>query len=468
MLPRERRSPAKLRGTEIPHGGRAPATRRKARARTMRRGGEAMPPRQPNILLIMADQLTALALPCYGHPVVEPPHLDAAGRRGRPVRERLLQLPALRAVALLACWPAGCRRGSAPTTTRPSSPPALPTIAHGLRALGYRTCLAGKMHFVGPDQLHGFEERLTTDIYPADFGWTPDWDAARGADRLVVPQHAERVSRPASPRRTNQLDFDEEVAFQAERALRPAPEQRRAPVLPGVSFTHPHDPYACGAHTGTATTTTRSTCRAVPALPVERMDPHSRRLPGLRHGRGDDHRGQRAPGAARLLRHDRAMSTTRSGGCSRRCERFGLEDDTVVSSPPITATCWASAASGTRCASSNGRCACRCLSARRAASRRAACDAGLAARPAADPARPRRRAGRARSSPADGGASRRCSQGGELPERTVLGEYLAEGALAPIFMIRAAPEVHLERARPAAPVRPRARRRRAPEPRRLA
>lgn len=28
---------------------------------------------------------------------------------------------------------------------------------------------------VGPDQLHGFEECLTTDIYPSDFGWTPDW-----------------------------------------------------------------------------------------------------------------------------------------------------------------------------------------------------------------------------------------------------------------------------------------------------
>jgi choline-sulfatase len=34
------------------------------------------------------------------------------------------------------------------------------------------------MHFVGPDQLHGFEERLTTDIYPADFAWTPNWDQA--------------------------------------------------------------------------------------------------------------------------------------------------------------------------------------------------------------------------------------------------------------------------------------------------
>ena len=50
----------------------------------------------------------------------------------------------------------------------------IPTFAHHLRASGYRTILSGKMHFCGPDQLHGFEERLTTDIYPADFGWTPD------------------------------------------------------------------------------------------------------------------------------------------------------------------------------------------------------------------------------------------------------------------------------------------------------
>ena len=48
-------------------------------------------------------------------------------------------------------------------------------FAHHLRRAGYHTCLSGKMHFVGPDQLHGFEERLTTDIYPADFGWTPDY-----------------------------------------------------------------------------------------------------------------------------------------------------------------------------------------------------------------------------------------------------------------------------------------------------
>ena len=59
----------------------------------------------------------------------------------------------------------------------------IPTFAHYLRRAGYRTILSGKMHFCGPDQLHGFEERLTTDIYPADFGWTPDWDRAAKSGR---------------------------------------------------------------------------------------------------------------------------------------------------------------------------------------------------------------------------------------------------------------------------------------------
>ena len=46
---------------------------------------------------------------------------------------------------------------------------SVPTFAHCLRSAGYRTCLAVRMHFVGPDQLHGFEERVTIDVYPADF-----------------------------------------------------------------------------------------------------------------------------------------------------------------------------------------------------------------------------------------------------------------------------------------------------------
>ena len=101
------------------------------------------------------------------------------------------------------------------------------------------------MHFCGPDQLHGFEERLTTDIYPADFGWTPDWDRPEHRPHWYHDMSSVVDAGPCV--RTNQLDFDDEVGFAAERALfahERAGDSR--PFCLAVSFTHPHDPYAIG------------------------------------------------------------------------------------------------------------------------------------------------------------------------------------------------------------------------------
>jgi choline-sulfatase len=99
------------------------------------------------------------------------------------------------------------------------------------------------MHFCGPDQLHGFEERLTTDIYPADYGWTPDWD--RPHDRPAWYHDMSSVLDAGPCIRSNQLDFDDEVAFAAERSLfghlRSGDER---PFCYVVSFSHPHDPFA--------------------------------------------------------------------------------------------------------------------------------------------------------------------------------------------------------------------------------
>ena len=108
----------------------------------------------------------------------------------------------------------------------------IPTFAHHLRRAGYRTCLSGKMHFVGPDQLHGFEERLTTDIYPADFGWTPDY--AHPDRRIDWWYHnLGSVTGAGTAEITNQLEYDDEVAHHADReALRPRPPPRRAAVVP--------------------------------------------------------------------------------------------------------------------------------------------------------------------------------------------------------------------------------------------
>ena len=38
--------------------------------------------KRPNILFVMFDQMAALSLPVYGHPVVRAPHLSALARRG--------------------------------------------------------------------------------------------------------------------------------------------------------------------------------------------------------------------------------------------------------------------------------------------------------------------------------------------------------------------------------------------------
>src|SRR5438876_726709 len=129
---------------------------------------------KPNFLILMADQLTPGALPAYGNAVARTPNLDSLAAGGITFRSAYCNSP--------LCAPS---RFSFMTGRLPSAIGAydnaaelsaeLPTFAHYLRLTGYRTVLSGKMHFCGPDQLHGFEERLTTDIYPADFGWTPDW-----------------------------------------------------------------------------------------------------------------------------------------------------------------------------------------------------------------------------------------------------------------------------------------------------
>jgi choline-sulfatase len=98
------------------------------------------------------------------------------------------------------------------------------------------------MHFCGPDQLHGFEERLTTDIYPADFGWTPDW--TRFDERPGWYHTMDSVTQAGACTRTNQIDFDDEVVFATRQKLFDLARSRdRRPFCLVASLTHPHDPY---------------------------------------------------------------------------------------------------------------------------------------------------------------------------------------------------------------------------------
>ena len=98
------------------------------------------------------------------------------------------------------------------------------------------------MHFVGPDQLHGFEERLTTDVYPADHAWTPDWE--QPDERIDAWYHnMDSVRQAGRAQNTFQIEYDEEAVLLARRRIFDYAMEGVAPFCMVVSLIHPHDPY---------------------------------------------------------------------------------------------------------------------------------------------------------------------------------------------------------------------------------
>lgn len=197
---------------------------------------------KPNILILMADQLNGLFFPDGPAAFLHAPNLRRLALRSTRFATAYTGSP------LCAPGRASFMSGQLPSRTRVYDNAAefasdIPTYAHHLRRGGYHTSLSGKMHFVGPDQLHGFEERLTTDIYPADFGWTPDYN--KPGERIDWWYHNMGSVKDAGVAEiTNQLEYDDEVAYHAVAKIRDL--SRRLDDRPWsltVSFTHPHDPY---------------------------------------------------------------------------------------------------------------------------------------------------------------------------------------------------------------------------------
>lgn len=231
---------------------------------------------RPNILILMVDQLNGTLFPDGPADFLHAPNLKRLAERSVRFSNTYTGSP------LCAPARASFMSGQLPSRTRVYDNAAefasdIPTYAHHLRRAGYQTCLSGKMHFVGPDQMHGLEERLTTDIYPADFGWTPDY--RKPGERIDWWYHnLGSVSGAGVAEITNQLEYDDDVAHQAIQKLYDL--SRGADPRPWcltVSFTHPHDPYVArrkywDLYEGCPQTAPPET------IPYADMDPHSQRL----------------------------------------------------------------------------------------------------------------------------------------------------------------------------------------------
>ena len=210
-----------------------------------------------NILMIVCDQLVAQLTGAYGHPVVQTPNLDKLVETGvrfdcayspcpicAPTRQSLMTG---QYVSRIGCYDNTCML-----------PSDQPTLCHYLSIHGYDTVLSGKMHFVGPDQLHGFEKRLTTDVFPSDLTWYPHRPSGDDQDSFAS-FHAQPIAIDyvtAGIRQWSmQLDYDEEVHYRAMEYLRgkrssytgtlqkELPPRDERPFFLCVSYCHPHEPF---------------------------------------------------------------------------------------------------------------------------------------------------------------------------------------------------------------------------------
>jgi choline-sulfatase len=209
---------------------------------------------RPNILLIMADQMVPFLTGAYGHPVVKTPNLDRLVREGVRFDAAYSPCPVCapaRASLLTGKYVSniGAYDNAAPVGSDE------PTFAHYLSIAGYDTVASGKMHWVGPDQLHGFQRRLTTDIFPSGYQWVTTREVQDDyADFHAMPIAIDYVT--AGVRQWSmQLEYDEETHFRALQYIQgrrmqvggteqkpPQPRDPR-PFLLMASYTHPHEPF---------------------------------------------------------------------------------------------------------------------------------------------------------------------------------------------------------------------------------
>ena len=281
--------------------------------------------RKPNILFLMADQVAPSFLPAYGNIVAKTPCLDRLAERGT-VFERAYCNNPLCAPSRFSFMSGKLGSEIGAYDNGSEFPAAVPTISHYLRALGYRTAISGKMHYIGPDQLHGTAERLTPDICSSSFAWTPDWQSAEFKDEYDTRLFTEI----GIARRTAQHDHDEEATYRAVGKLYDwAREDDDRPFFLMTSLSHPHDPYIADQASWDIYSGDEIDLPLLPYGSID-SDPHSERLRdllGINQIDWDDER-------VRTIRHayyaNISYVDTKFQQVLNALEDCGYADDTII------------------------------------------------------------------------------------------------------------------------------------------
>ncbi len=200
-----------------------------------------MPQRKPNLLFLFSDQHAQRVSGCYGDPVVKTPALDRLASQGVTFDNCHCPSPVCvpsRMSALTACYP---HRQNCWTNDDYLASDS-PTWLHALGAAGYRSQLIGRMHAMGPDQLHGYSTRLIGDHSP---NWAGVKRHSMGVLEKANDPTPESLLACGAGQSAYQLK-DEQVTAATIRALQEiadTPEDSREAFSLTAGLMLPHAPY---------------------------------------------------------------------------------------------------------------------------------------------------------------------------------------------------------------------------------
>ena len=223
---------------------------------------------RPNILLLVTDQHNARVAGFAGDPVVRTQHLDRLAQRSVQFDRAVCASPCCTPSRMAMLTVKDIHHCSAWNSHWVIFPEHVTWPAH-FAAHGYRTCLVGKMHFGGRDQMQGFQRRPYGDLRHG-LGHQPDpialFPAYHGPTKVGVTEIPESLAQ-------DKVVARESLAFVLEHADR----EPEVPWFCCASFGRPHSPY-----TAPGRYFRRYRDRVPPIeLPADfkaRLDPYSRRM----------------------------------------------------------------------------------------------------------------------------------------------------------------------------------------------
>jgi choline-sulfatase len=197
---------------------------------------------RPNLLYLLSDQHARHVLGCYGDKLVRTPNLDRLAASGVVFDNAYCPSP--------ICVPS---RMSMLTAQHPSAQECWtnddflasdrPTWLHALGAAGYRPHLAGRLHAMGPDQMHGYVTRNVGD-HSSNYAGIPRHDMGPLHQTNDPWRASLEVSGPGqSAYQVKDADTVDAACAQLERIAAARRDGSDDPFCLSVGLMLPHPPY---------------------------------------------------------------------------------------------------------------------------------------------------------------------------------------------------------------------------------